>query len=292
LNKIALGTVQFGLDYGIANKSGRPNIKEIKSILEYVFYQGIHLLDTAISYGESEAILGKIGVENFDIVTKLPPIPNQDHQVRKWVYTEIEKSMFRLNKSQIYAILLHRSEDLIGSNGKELYESLIELKNKGLVSKIGISIYHFSQLENILTKYRLDIVQCPFNLIDRGMESSGWFKKLKNLNIEIHSRSVFLQGLLLLNPSERLDKFSKWDSIWKILDDFSNNNLDIRTNVSLNYVLNQNLIDKVIIGVDSLYQIKKVLELSKNYKQINFELLNRMISEDLNLINPSLWSQI
>ena len=157
-NRIALGTVQFGLNYGISNYSGKVLHSDVCEILIEAKNQGINTIDTAIIYGESETVLGKSEVSNFKIVTKLPPIPLNVKDINAWATKNVYSSISKLRVSNLYGLLLHNSSDLIGDNGKKLYDILSNLKSEGLVEKIGISIYSPEELDDIEKKnFKLDI---------------------------------------------------------------------------------------------------------------------------------------
>ena len=212
--KLALGTVQFGLEYGIANKSGQVSIQQINSILEYARNNTINTLDTAIGYGDSEERLGQFGLSGWDVITKLPTLPESIKDVRKWVRQAVEKSILRLQTGYINGLLLHRPNDLLNKHGDDLYESLKELQKDGLVQKIGASIYVPEELESLCPKYNFDIIQAPFNVLDRRLKESGWLSRLSEQGTEIHVRSVFLQGLLLMSSKNRPDRFKRWNLLW------------------------------------------------------------------------------
>ena len=103
-SRLTIGTVQFGLDYGVANKSGQVSRKDAKSIISLARLSGIDALDTAISYGESETCLGAIGLGGFKVITKLPPIPGNITDVATWVYDQMEESLYRLNLTSVYGL--------------------------------------------------------------------------------------------------------------------------------------------------------------------------------------------
>ena len=176
--RLALGTVQFGLPYGVANKSGQVSRAEAKLMVRLALENGIDTLDTAIAYGESEKCLGEIGVENFKLVTKLPSIPDGCLDISGWIHEQVTSSLLRLGVEKLYGFLLHKSEDLLGPDGPELYRALDSLKEKGLVKKIGVSIYSPNELESLKKDFSFDLIQAPFNLIDQRLLYSGWMKKL------------------------------------------------------------------------------------------------------------------
>ena len=141
MSKIALGTAQFGLPYGISNVNGQVERTEIDQILKHARTAGITMLDTAIAYGNSEENIGATDSEGFKVVTKLPPLTGAETSVSQWVRSQIENSLTKLKCNSVYGLLLHNPADLLGVYGDELYASLTLLKAEGLVEKVGISIY-------------------------------------------------------------------------------------------------------------------------------------------------------
>lgn len=290
MNKIALGTAQFGLKYGIANQSGKINFLDVHKILKLANISNIDLIDTAIAYGDSEKIIGDIGIKNFKFVSKLPPLPKDCFDINSWVKENVNSSLKRLGVPSLYGLLIHKSENLLGDVGKKLIEALRIVKLNGLVQKIGISIYDPSECEQVLRITRFDIVQAPLNMIDRRLVSSGWLSKLHSEKIEIHTRSVFLQGLLQI-PRNKIPKvFEKWSRIWnRWSSELKKHNLSA-TEVCLLYPLSLKEVDRVIVGVDNVDQLKEIIEKSKSQQsKIDWSF---MISNDQMLINPYNWNKI
>jgi len=211
--RLVLGTAQFGMNYGIANKTGQPSTDEIAKILNLARHHGIHMIDTAIAYGDSEKNLGEVGLEGFEIVTKLPEIPDNT-DIESWILAEVQSSLARLRVKQLYGLLLHKPQQINTRLVENIINTLGILKKEKLVKKIGVSVYSPEELSNILTRFIPDIVQLPFNLIDQRFLCTGWFDKLQERNIEVHSRSVFLQGLLLMPYQEVTQKFNRWHQLW------------------------------------------------------------------------------
>lgn len=287
--KLALGTVQFGLPYGIANQHGQVTRQEAKAILALAGANGIDTLDTAISYGESEACLGEVGVDGFNIITKLPAVPDNCININDWVQYNVASSLSRLGVSKIYGLLLHRSEQLLEDYGDTLYQSLKNLKDIGAVEKIGVSIYDPEELEVIINKFSLDLIQAPFNLIDRRLYTTGWLQKLKDNGIEIHTRSVFLQGLLLLSKDAIQAKFMPWNNLWSKWHTWLSEQNVSAIQACLEYPLSFSDIDRVVVGTDSVRQLQQIIDATRNESQLDLPDLE-CISEDL--INPSRWSQL
>ena len=134
---IALGTVQFGLNYGIANRSGQIKIGEVKKIIDIATKNNIDTIDTAISYGESEKLLGNVGINDWKIITKLPIIPNGSVNTKKWVKKQISSSLSRLNITHLEGVLLHQTKQLLESGGSQVCSALQELKQDGVINKVG-----------------------------------------------------------------------------------------------------------------------------------------------------------
>ncbi len=285
-SRLALGTVQFGMNYGIANTKGQVSPKEISKILKFCETVNIKTLDTAVGYGESEKYLGNFGVQNFEIITKLPAYPKSCKDISKWVGDTINGSMSRLNVSYLDGVLIHVPRQLLDENGILLYKGLTVLKNSGKIGKIGISVYEPNELDKILKLYKFDIVQLPFNILDRRFEQTNWLKKLKDLGIEIHVRSVFLQGLLLMKPEDRPKYFSKWNELLKSYDNWLKDNKISPIKACLSHVLAISEIDKIVFGVDSLLNLKEIDSSISSNSQVAPDYL---CTDDIEIINPAFW---
>jgi aryl-alcohol dehydrogenase-like predicted oxidoreductase len=288
---IALGTAQFGFSYGIANTNGKVTNEMAKKILSRAKEANINTLDTAISYGESEQCLGNAGVGGWNLITKLPPIPENCLDVTDWVNCQINASLQRLKAESIMAIMLHRPKQLLESNGRCLWAALQALKNKGIIEKIGFSIYDVEELDLLLGEFKADIVQAPYNLLDQRLKKSGWLEKLHQDGVEVHVRSIFLQGLLLMNDKYRIKKFSRWSLLWKKWERWLRDSNLSPLEACIGFVNSEPLIDIVVIGVDSLQQLEqiiKTLALNKNIDQIPQEI----VTIDQDLINPSNWKNL
>lgn len=290
MTKLALGTVQFGLDYGIANGAGQVKGTEVEQILSEAKKNSLDLLDTAIAYGISEEVLGKVGVDGFRLVTKLPPLPDVQNNVAFWVTEQVRESLARLGQKKLYGLLLHRSEDLSGSKSGQLIQALADLKNDEFVQKIGVSIYSPDELEAVCDKIKFDLIQAPLNVVDRRLQSSGWLDRLKDDGIEVHTRSAFLQGLLLMERSKIPQKFSRWSSLWDLWQKRLMDSSISPLAASLAYPLSLEQVDQVIVGVNSAAQLLEILKAAENANEgldTSF-----MSSTNLDLINPSNWKNL
>lgn len=287
--KLALGTVQFGLDYGVANNQGKTELDEAQAMLEYAAKQGIDTLDTAIAYGNSEETLGKIGVESWQVISKFPEIPKDCDNINVWMEETLLQSFSRLKVNTLYGLLLHRPLQLLEPFGNEIYQGLLVAKQKGLVQKIGISIYDVSELDALCDKYQFDLVQTPFNLLDKRLISSSWMSRLKEKNTEIHVRSIFLQGLLLMDINKRPEKFDHWRNLWTAWDEWLKESNLSAVEACIRYALSISEIDKVIVGADNLNQLKQIIDAANgDIPDVPVELH----SNDINLLNPSRWNSL
>jgi len=289
-NRLALGTVQFGLDYGVANEAGQVAFEEVHHVMDLAKANEIDVLDTAIAYGTSEEVLGKVGVDGFRVVTKLPPLAENQNNVAQWVTKQVRESLARLGQKKVYGLLLHRSEDLLASQSRQLIQALADLKDVGIVQKIGVSIYSPDELEVVRNKIKIDLVQAPLNVVDRRMETTGWLDRLKDDGVEVHTRSAFLQGLLLMQRSKIPQKFLRWSNMW---DMWENNLSELGVSpleACLAYPLSLDQVDQVIVGVESAKQLEDIISAASS---VDHALdTSFMSSNDRNLIKPYNWNHL
>ena len=277
--KLALGTVQFGMDYGVTNQSGKVPEGEVESILDFARSSGICTLDTAYGYGNSEQVLGKLGIDDFNVVTKTNSLEYGIDKVIKGVYQSLE----RLNQESIDGLLIHDINEISDKKFCDLFETLNHLKQQGLVNKIGFSTYTPDQVDFLLRNFDFDLIQLPFNVFAARLVEGGQLQGLKNKNIEIHARSVFLQGVLL-----SFDRLSNYFSTWRPQFDkyqtmVEENNLSL-LEYALNFVLNTQEIDKVLVGVASKNQLREIIQAVRSINN-----LRPCFIDDINLLNPGLW---
>lgn len=285
VNRIVLGTAQFGLDYGIANRAGRLSDDQACSILDAARAAGIDALDTAPVYGDAEQRLGDLGVGGWRIITKIPPLPEGCADATDWLIQTVEGSLRRLRVSRVAAVLLHRSQDLIESQSDQLYRGLVAIKRGGLAQQIGVSIYGPDQLDALDGRYSLDIVQAPLNVVDRRLVESGWLDRLAATGVEVDARSVFLQGLLLMNAESRPRYFERWSSLWLRWHEWLRSTGLRPVDACLRYALSFPTIARVVVGVDSLEQLRDVLGASRGA----LPALPDLGPADPDLVDPSRW---
>ena len=284
-HRISIGTAQFGEKYGITNTSNKTSLKDIKSIIKIAENKGIHNIDNAIAYGESDLYLGQADVRNWDVSTKIPPIPNNCSNLKNWLNKKFKESLIRLKLKKIDTLFLHNPNDLLSHNGKDIYRIILDFKSKGLIKKFGLSFYDIAEVNKFIPKFKIDAIQTPFNLIDRRLIRNQYISLLKDFNIEIHIRSIFLQGLLLIKPKSRPMKFNKWKKIWDNYDNWIHTLKIMPVEACIGYVKSFPEIDRIIIGFENKSQLIETLKVKKIINNAPFNIS----SCDENLINPYNW---
>lgn len=287
--KLALGTVQFGQSYGVANKAGQIPAAEATAILEYAASIGINMLDTAVGYGNSEQRLGEIGILDWQVVSKIPAVPDGCGDISGWVTESVQDSLQRLGLPRLYALLLHKPQQLLGADGGQIYAALQQLRETGLVQKIGASIYAPAELDDLCRRYEFDVVQAPFNLLDRRLIESGWMSRLANSGVELHVRSIFLQGLLLMPSSDRPAKFNRWQAHWSAYSDWLRSAELTPLQACVRHSLSFPEVTRVIVGVDNSDQLRSIFEAASGPVPIPPSALQ---VHDCDLLNPSVWATL
>ena len=287
MKSLVLGTAQFGMIYGLNNKKKIP-LKTIQLIINEARKNNIKFLDTASSYGDCEKILGKIGVSDFSIISKVILKNTGIQNPNDWLIKTIKNTLSNLKVKKLYALLIHNPL-FLKKDKKKLFNSLKNLKDIGLVKKIGLSLYSPNDLDELFKEYKIDIVQLPISIIDRRFVKSIWLKRLKENNIEIHARSVFLQGLLLNKSLKKIKYFKKWQ---KLLNNYYNwvKTNDIKPlNGCLDYVNSIPELTRIVVGIDNCSHLQEILKCKSTPKLIFPKYL---LSNDINLINPSKWENV
>lgn len=286
--RLALGTVQFGTTYGIANSSGKPSPEEARRLLQLAESVGIDTLDTAAAYGDSEATLGAIGVAGWNVVTKIPPLPGNCADPRHWLQDQLRASLARLRLSHVQGVLLHNPDDLLGPYGAELALGLQDVKAEGLARKTGYSIYSPDSLKYYMQVSRPDLVQAPLNVLDQRLLQDGWLDRLTDEEVEVHVRSVFLQGLLLLPPHQRPASFMRWNQFldrWdRFVEETASGN---RLAAALGFVKHIAGISKIVLGFDKAQHLEGVL---LAYRDAGPADASSLACTDALLIEPRNWT--
>jgi aryl-alcohol dehydrogenase-like predicted oxidoreductase len=288
--KLALGTVQFGLNYGITNDAGKVSFSEVQKILSFAKSIGITTLDTAAAYGESELTLGKANAsEHFKLVTKVPEIKSGTS-----IDELVSQSCKNLNSKKIDALLFHHADDLYSAKAQNYYQQAVTLKASGTIGKIGISVYRPEQITHLCQHFNFDLIQLPLNWFDQRFLNIDLQTKFSD--IEIHARSIFLQGVLLAKFNDlpayflpfkpQIDNFHYW---CKKLDCHP-------LTLALSIVHQHDVIDKAVIGCCSVNQLEQIAEhyylaeklVADNDKEI-FNIGQKLALNNEALVDPSQW---
>ena len=288
INKLGLGTVQWGLSYGLANKHGITTPQTVTAILAEAERHGIKVLDTASLYGDAEAVLGANQLQAFDVITKTPKFATDsisDEQAHQLTQV-FKRSLKNLASEKVHGLLLHHVNDLLVPNGEKLLTAMRALKEKGEVAKIGVSVYSGEQVDAVLAIFKPDIIQLPISVFDQRMLLDGQLERIKEAGIEIHVRSVFLQGLLLM-PLNQVPKF--FDPVRPLLAAWhlaAKTQGMTPTQAALSFVRDIAYIDTVLVGVENLAQFQSCVE--DFSAETRFDASGLACNDPL-YVNPSFW---
>ena len=278
-NRIVIGSANFTQKYGA--DSTKISSYEIKKILNFAKKNNIYNIDTAEAYLKDKKIFKKIN-KKFKFSSKI--ILNSKWTSLEFCQKKLEEHFNNLNAKKIQTLLIHNVEILFTKNRVKIFKNLEELKKKKYFKKIGISIYDIHNLNFLISNFDLDVVQCPYNILDKRILTSGWFEKLNNQGIETHIRSIFLQGLLVNKLVYKKKYFKKWQKkIYKWFKWLEVNNIS-----PIDYCLSDLLyydFDKIIIGINNFDSLKEII----NFKKININRMKNLKISDNRLIDPRKW---
>ena len=280
--KLAIGTVQFGFDYGVANQSGQVKSDGIQSILDLAYKNDINTLDTAKAYGESEGSIGKYikqSETSWNVVTKVVGENNVNNQIQD-----------SINKLTVKpkAVLAHSAEVYLAKN---FQREIQKAKKNDFIQCFGVSLYNEDEINVVLeSDLKPDIIQIPMNILDTQLYRRGVLRKIFDKGIEIHVRSAFLQGLFYLSAMDLEKRFSDVVPQLDNLKTIAGNVGLTLAELSLLWLTSLKEVSKVIIGVNNVNQLKAHLEtLKKNVDESIFEEALSIHYENENILNPSLW---
>jgi aryl-alcohol dehydrogenase-like predicted oxidoreductase len=288
IQKLGLGTVQWGIPYGLANKQGFTAPEIVTAILSLAQRSGIQVLDTASLYGEAEAVLGANALQQFHVISKTPRFATSTitEENANQLIQIFHRSLQRLSCHKIFGLLIHHAPDLLVPGGERLISAMEQLKEKGLVENIGVSVYDGEQVDAVLNVFKPDIVQLPLSVFDQRMIANGQLERLKREGVAIHTRSVFLQGLLLM-PLDKIPAY--FDPIrpllarWHLAAQAQGMTL---VQAALSFVRDIPHVDTVLVGVENVAQFQSCLgDFSIN---ASFDAENLACNNPC-FINPALW---
>ena len=290
LGKTDLMVSQLGIGFARSGYA-MDSLNKVRKLIHTGLDAGINFIDTAECYGNSEEILGGINNSEFQVVTKTRhfdtlKITNDEVSL---LNQDFNNSLKKLNQIKIYGLLIHNADDLLKPGGEKILDLLQKFKQTNKLMKVGVSVYDHIKLHSILDNFDIDMVQLPFNIIDRRMLDSGMLASLYKKGIEVHARSVFLQGLLLMSAKLMPSKFNRWNNLWKLWHEWLHDNRISPVEASVRYAISFSEISKVLVGVDSVNQLKEIYKASSGtLTKIPYELQ----TTDADLLNPSNWEQL
>lgn len=286
--RFCLGTVQFGMEYGISNKLGQSSIDEVKRILLTAKEKGITHIDTASLYGNSEEILGKTLMtgHSFKIITKTPKFTNNTIFKNRLLRETFYESLKKINQTFLYGLLLHDSDELFFDNAELVINEMISLKKRGLVEKIGVSVYNSAQIDKAL-EYPIDLIQLPLNVLDQRLLTKGYLKILKERHIEVYARSIFLQGLLLMEPTDLPKHFLPViNKLVLFRSDMMARGFSSLQG-ALGFINSIEEVDFAVVGVNNASQLEEIVLQSKMSLPI-IDYSKYAYDEEI-ILNPSRW---
>ena len=287
MTKLVLGSAQFGFQYGATNSNKKISNKDIAKILKFANKKKIKYIDTSGQYGNSEIKIGHLCKKKFNIISKIPKIPEKNKNISEWIFLNTLKSIKNLKIKKLYGILIHDEKDLMGEYKHEVFKALKKLKKTGLVKYIGVSVYDYNNLKKILLNFKLDIVQGPLNIFDQRALRKDISSLVKKKKIKFFARSIFLQGILLSNKSflEKLKNFSKYYKNWEQYENWLKKHNFSKLQACVNFVMNCKDIGYIIIGFSSYLEFAEIV--NTRFKKI--QVPKFLKCHDTRLINPSKW---
>ena len=287
-NKLILGTVQFGLSYGINNSKGKVSLNDSLKILGYAYDNGIRTLDSAEAYGNAHEVIGIFHNKNptkiFNIITKLPKLINYD------IIDKVNGYLKDLKVNHLETLMFHSFDSY--QNNINNFDVLKDLKSSNKIKSLGVSIYTNYEIENVILNKDIDIIQLPFNLFDNANLRGDILQKAKIKGKIIHTRSSLLQGLFFKDENDSNKIVQKLKNELTLLSSISKRDKTSISELALSYCVQQETIDNVLIGVDSVNQLIDNLD-AVNYKikQKTIDSINSINIGNLDLLNPSLWNK-
>lgn len=292
LSRLGLGTAQFGAWYGVSNRSGRPSEQEIGAIIEAAVANGMGTLDTAAAYGDAESLIGRCLPANHGlrIVTKVGPFPEQRFEQRhqQKLLDDVARSLDRLRVDHVHGLLIHHASDFCKPGAEYLIAGLKEAKAWGWAKRIGGSVYGAKDLATMEARFQPDLVQLPLNVLDRRLLDAGHLVRLKSLGTEIHARSAFLQGLLLIAPDQLPAYFAPVSgALADIASRWGHEQVDALAGC-LGFVFQQSEVDAVIVGCNRRAEVEEIVAAVASLAGRRME-FGSAAPADVKYLDPSLW---
>jgi len=292
--KLILGGAQLGNKYGIYSKASKmKNLNELKKIFEFSAKNKLEFIDTAQDYKNSEKIIGQLSKNKFKIISKIKIQKNLSFEnLEKYLINRVFNSISRLKSSKIYILHLHNIDEYLYNRKylSDIFKILDELKKRDIISKIGVSTYYPEKIHKIYKYFKFDVVQVPFNIFDQRLLESKIYKSNTFQRVEIHVRSIFLQGITLNESRPRY--FDRWKKKIDLYFDFLKiKNLNPIC-FNLSFVKNLKNINGVIFGTQNYNQLKEIIIFNKKKIKIDYQECKKLKINDKKLLIPSNWKKI
>ena len=296
MSRLALGGAQFGSHYGITNATGQVSGEEVRAILTLARKSGIDTIDTARLYGDSEAVIGHCHniAGDFRIASKTERFGamSSSSEAVRLLQAAFASSLEALRRPALYALLVHDPRDLLGPLGSAIWSSLEDLKALGQVQKIGVSVYEADEVDAIMNRYPVEIVQVPFNALDQRLVQGGQLQALDAAGVEVHARSIFLQGLLLAAPSDLPRRFIPLRAYIEQLDKaFSQQGLN-RLQGLLAVGIQRSEISRLVVGVTSAKELNAIVAAATGADTARPLDLSDIPEVDSRFLNPTRWAEL
>lgn len=298
--ELCLGTVQFGMDYGIRGQK-QPSVEQAVQMLDYATQNGINNIDTANAYGTAEDVVGEflkkktIPREDLFIISKFRPNlldEAEQDQYYDIMKANLENTLSRLHTEYLDSYLLHSARYVWDD---AIIDTLNRMKKEGYVKHVGVSVYETDEAKKCIERPNVDFMQLPYSIFDQRMKADGVFELAKKAEypIQIHSRSAFIQGLILMKEDEVPDFLEKAKPIVRKIDELCQQYEISRIELAMSYVKRQDSISHLVFGVDNIEQLKENIALFENSlpNDIIDEISKEFVDIETDIVMPSLWKR-
>ncbi len=285
IQKFILGTVQFGLDYGINNIKGKPTSTQVFEMLDYAVSKGVKIIDTADAYGNAIELLGVFNITHPGVFT----INTKFISKREPLINQVSNAFDLLHVDNINTYFYHSFNDFV--NDPELLHELVAMKQNNQIRKIGVSIYDNDEFSTAINTPEIDVIQFPFNLLDNYNQRGELMKLAKEKGKELQIRSVFLQGLFFKSLENIPNRMAPLKPYLHKINDLSNEYHMSVEKLALLYALQQPEIDNVLLGVDNLEQLRHNLNIGhQNLTPEIINSINQIMVKETELLYPKNWN--
>jgi aryl-alcohol dehydrogenase-like predicted oxidoreductase len=290
--RLGLGTAQFAFDYGATNKRGRIGEDEARRIMQMAPTAGMSLIHSFSTYGDCESLLGREAetIAPMRIASKLPPIRAATIGTDEVAALgeSLKRSRARLGRGCIDGVLFHDARELHMPGAERAIDMLREAKARGKIGRIRVTAYNPPELSDVFDIFDPEVVQIPLNLLDQRFTNSGLLAALKEKGAEIHARSVFLQGTLLVEP-DRLPSALQWARpVFASAAQFIAKRGYIRLLARLGYGLSVHEVDSLVLGVTGANELAEILDTIMDLPTVLPDCSGLAI-DDERVVNPALW---